>query len=89
MEQITMADVAKKILGNSKGMQFSEIFEETKKILYATWRAESSEEISDEDLLVKKQGEMYKLFTIDGRFFRNSDGTWTAIRPKIINKDKE
>jgi|GEM_PF-3579259 hypothetical protein len=36
MEQITMADVAKKILGNSKGMQFSEIFEETKKVLYAT-----------------------------------------------------
>lgn len=87
MEQSTMADVAKKILGNSDGMKFSDIFNEAKEILYDTWKSELTEELSDEELFTKKQGEMYKLFTIDGRFFRNHDGTWTAIRPKISNKE--
>ena len=43
--------------------------------------------MSDVEIINKKRGELYKLLTIDSRFFRNNDGTWTAIRPDTLGRE--
>ncbi|AWX69293.1 DNA-directed RNA polymerase subunit delta [[Mycoplasma] anseris] len=83
MEARTMADVAESILNSHGKADFAKLFDETAKILFSKWRKETIESISDEKMLEIKRGELYKLLTIDGRFFRNENGTWTTIRPDI------
>ncbi|WP_412031760.1 DNA-directed RNA polymerase subunit delta [Metamycoplasma buccale] len=85
MEHYTMAEVAKEILSKEEKMEFEIVFNKTKEILFSNWRLEASNDISDEKLIDIKRGELYKLFTIDGRFFRNEDGSWTINRPEDNN----
>ncbi|WP_027123002.1 DNA-directed RNA polymerase subunit delta [Metamycoplasma spumans] len=85
MQYKTLVDVAKEILLNHENLRFGELFENVKNELFERWRSEASEEIDDEKLLENKRGELYRLMTIDGRFFHNEDGTWTAIRPDARN----
>ena len=80
MENLSMIDIAKEAIGNSS-KTFDEIFSTVSKKLLNNWKLEASKNISENELLEKKRGEFYKLLTIDSRFFRNNDGTWTTVRP--------
>ncbi|TPR54658.1 DNA-directed RNA polymerase subunit delta [Metamycoplasma neophronis] len=85
MQYKTLVDVAKEVLENHTKLDFKSLFEGVEAELFPRWRAETSPEISDEKLLENKRGELYRLLTIDGRFFHNEDGTWTTIRPDFHN----
>ncbi|ACF07589.1 conserved hypothetical protein [Metamycoplasma arthritidis 158L3-1] len=84
-----MVDVAKKVFDQEDSMEFEEIFELTKQVLFDNWRKEAPEKMTDEKLLEVKRGELYKLFTVDGHFFRNENGTWTTKRPDVIIDDRQ
>ena len=86
MENLSMIDIAKEAIGNSS-KTFDEIFSTVSKKLLNNWKLEAGENISENELLEKKRGEFYKLLTIDSRFFRNNDGTWTAIRPDTLGRE--
>ncbi|QJG66245.1 hypothetical protein HGG64_00755 [Mycoplasma phocoeninasale] len=83
MQYKTLVDIAKETLGNSEGMEFRDIFEGVRERIFDRWRSETPQEISDEKMLEAKRGELFRLLTVDGRFFHNEDGTWTALRPEI------
>ncbi|WP_045433933.1 DNA-directed RNA polymerase subunit delta [Metamycoplasma canadense] len=84
-EYKTLLDVAEENLKNNQNLDFSELFNSIKEILFERWRSETSETVSDEEILIRKRGELYRLLTIDGKFFRNVDGSWTTIRPDFKN----
>ncbi|RMA79032.1 hypothetical protein JN00_0077 [Metamycoplasma subdolum] len=79
----TMVDVARKALKANQDQEFHTLFETVKSELFNRWKEESNPSLTDEELLEIKRGELYKLLTIDGHFYRNDDGTWTTIRPEI------
>ena len=87
MKFFTMVDTAKDFLGHQKSVEFDAIFDKVKEVLFDSWRAETPTELSDVEIINKKRGELYKLLTIDSRFFRNNDGTWTAIRPDTLGRE--
>ncbi|PZV99857.1 DNA-directed RNA polymerase subunit delta [Metamycoplasma auris] len=83
-EYKTLLDVAQEVLDKRLKMDFSKLFDQVKKILFDRWREEIDPSVDDETILLKKRGELYRLLTVDGRFFHNSDGTWTTKRPEYI-----
>ncbi|WP_373436250.1 DNA-directed RNA polymerase subunit delta [Metamycoplasma equirhinis] len=85
MRYKTLVDVAKEILDTKEAMNFQDIFANVKSQLFDRWRAETSNNVSDDELLEKKRGELYRLLTIDGRFFHKENGEWTSIRPDKLS----
>ncbi|MBN4089289.1 hypothetical protein OF364_01420 [Mycoplasma enhydrae] len=80
-EYKTLLNIAEDILRGRKSIEFNALFDEIKEILFERWRNETDPNVNDEQLLLKKRGELYRLLTVDGKFFHNADGTWTTIRP--------
>ncbi|AZG68586.1 DNA-directed RNA polymerase subunit delta [Mycoplasma struthionis] len=85
MEYKSLVDVAKSILDENENLEFATLFEGVKEQLFSRWRDETPEEISDQKMLENKRGELYRLLTIDGRFFYNNNGTWTSLRREERN----
>ncbi|ENY69118.1 Hypothetical protein MAU_1570 [Metamycoplasma auris 15026] len=83
-EYKTLLDVAQEILDKRLKMDFTKLFDQVKKVLFDRWREEIDASVDDETILLKKRGELYRLLTVDGRFFHNADGTWTTKRPEFI-----
>ncbi|ENY53968.1 DNA-directed RNA polymerase subunit delta [Metamycoplasma alkalescens] len=83
-EYKTLLDVVEEILDGKDNMEFAKLFDMTQKILFPRWRNETDPNISDDAILLRKRGELYRLLTVDGRFFHNIDGTWTTKRPEFI-----
>ncbi|ENY69726.1 DNA-directed RNA polymerase subunit delta [Mycoplasmopsis arginini] len=81
----TLLDVAEEILQKKQNLDFYTLFNSIQQILFERWRNENDESVSDEQILLRKRGELYRLLTVDGRFFHNIDGTWTTIRPDFKN----
>ncbi|AZZ65435.1 hypothetical protein DMC14_001360 [Metamycoplasma phocicerebrale] len=81
-EYKTLLDIAEDVLKEKESLDFATLFNKIKEVLFNRWRMETNFSITDEQLLTKKRGELYRLLTIDGRFFHNIDGTWTTIRPE-------
>lgn len=84
-EYKTLLDVAEEILKDKQSLDFYTLFNSIQEVLLERWRNEAIENTSDEQILLKKRGELYRLLTIDGKFFHNADGTWTTIRPDFKN----
>lgn len=81
----TLLDVAEEILQKKQNLDFYTLFNSIQQVLFERWRNENDESVSDEQILLRKRGELYHLLTVDGRFFHNIDGTWTTIRPDFKN----
>ncbi|ASI53630.1 DNA-directed RNA polymerase subunit delta [Metamycoplasma hyosynoviae] len=81
MKYATMTEIAYQILLERKTLTFDELFNSVKNVLLETWNEELSANYTIEQIIEKKRGELYKLLTIDSKFFRNNDETWTSIRP--------
>lgn len=69
-------------LFNEKGSEnrdfsFEEIFEKVESVLSEKWIKNNPKFLSKELISQNKIGETYKLLTIDGRFIRHEDGTWS------------
>ncbi|MGX9358884.1 DNA-directed RNA polymerase subunit delta [Mycoplasma sp. 2575] len=84
-EYKTLLDITEEILNEKQNLDFYNLFNSIQKILLKRWRSESIDTSTDEEILLKKRGELYRLLTVDGRFFHNADGTWTTIRPDYKN----
>ncbi|AIU33820.1 DNA-directed RNA polymerase subunit delta [Metamycoplasma hominis] len=85
MEYKSQVDIAKEILDRHDALDFETLFNYVKDELLERWKEELTSSISDEELLIKKRGELYKLLTIDGRFFKKVNGLWTSKRPEFKN----
>lgn len=71
---------------NEDILDFKEIFKVLENEFRPSWELEASKkEISYEDLLTKKRGEIYKLLTIHGDFVKLKDNKWTTYKAKIEN----
>ncbi|MEE3928069.1 hypothetical protein V2E24_00565 [Mycoplasmopsis ciconiae] len=76
----TMLDVALSVVNNkeSDAYEFEDIFENVENELMDRWNQELvNDKLTYAKLRVKKMGELYRLLTVDGRFVRNNDGTWS------------
>lgn len=56
---------------------FQEIFEKVEQTLKDEWNKNNNKSLNKEQMTENKMGEIYKLLTIDGRFIRHEDGTWS------------
>ena len=56
---------------------FVEIYNEVSSLLEEKWTKDNLKEFSKSKLTEHKMGEVYKLLTLDGRFIRHDDGTWS------------
>ncbi|APJ38189.1 DNA-directed RNA polymerase subunit delta [Mycoplasmopsis pullorum] len=77
----TMLDIAIDVVvnGTQKSYKFDTIFDEIERQLKDYWEENLvTEQQSYEKLRVKKIGELYRLLTVDGRFIRNNDETWSS-----------
>lgn len=61
-----------------RSFSFDEIYKEVELNLESKWTNKNAKEISKSKLSENKMGEVYKLLTLDGRFIRHDDGTWSS-----------
>ncbi|MDK2819503.1 MAG: hypothetical protein KFW07_01570 [Mycoplasmataceae bacterium] len=60
-----------------RDFSFDEIFAKVESVLSEKWLKNNPKFLSKELISKNKTGETYKLLTIDGRFIRHEDGTWS------------
>ncbi|VEU70262.1 DNA-directed RNA polymerase subunit delta [Mycoplasmopsis glycophila] len=81
MKNKTMLEIAIEIISEDteKSFKFMELFEKVEEQLKEKWEKDFVNEDNDyEKIRTKKMGELYRLLTVDRRFSRNSDETWTS-----------
>ncbi|MGC7163531.1 hypothetical protein [Metamycoplasma hominis] len=59
MEYKSQVDIAKEILDRHDALDFETLFNYVKDELLERWKEELTSNISDEELLIKKRGELY------------------------------
>ncbi|MCP4336938.1 MAG: DNA-directed RNA polymerase subunit delta [Mycoplasma sp.] len=78
MNEKTMLKIAYKVLKEKEKMTLKQIMSAVEKELKPIWKTERPEMLVD-DILKIKIGELHKLLTIDGKFLRLKDSSWTLI----------
>ncbi|MBN0919141.1 hypothetical protein JV175_00695 [Mycoplasma gypis] len=68
-------------------LTFEEIFNYVRDRFDEDWKNSKPEDYDLDLLYQNKRGELYKLLTIDGGFFRLADGRWTNNRPTEISNN--
>ncbi|QJR43932.1 DNA-directed RNA polymerase subunit delta [Mycoplasma miroungirhinis] len=82
MNNETMLTISiKAFLDNKKEeLDFETIFQYVKKHFMEKWTIENNDLLSEDKLLEKKRGELYKLLTVDRQFNRLADGRWLIVQ---------
>ncbi|AKF41197.1 hypothetical protein MCANUFG4_00998 [Mycoplasmopsis canis UFG4] len=83
MKNTTMLEVASEFILNepNRSFTFDEIFQKVENELKDIWVKRfliPGEDESYEKIREKRMGELYRLLTVDKKFFRNEDGTWSS-----------
>ncbi|MBU4691296.1 DNA-directed RNA polymerase subunit delta [Mycoplasma zalophi] len=81
MNNETMLTVSIKAFSDNKKeeLSFETIFQYVKNRFIEKWTLENNGVLSEDKLLEKKRGELYKLLTVDKTFNRLADGNWLII----------
>ncbi|AAT27611.1 DNA-directed RNA polymerase subunit delta [[Mycoplasma] mobile] len=83
---MTTIDVIMKAFQNEESLNFEGIFSFLEKEFKPLWEQEATtKNITYENLLVKKRGEVYKLLTIHGDFVKLKENKWTTYKLKMEN----
>ncbi|WBP84163.1 DNA-directed RNA polymerase subunit delta [Mycoplasmopsis edwardii] len=89
MKNTTMLEVASQVILSepNRNFTFDEIFEIVENELKEIWMKRfliTDPNETYEKIREKRIGELYRLLTVDKKFFRNEDGTWSS-RHKNFN----
>lgn len=57
-------------------VEFEFVFQAVQDELMSKWQSQYSD-LSDEEILIKCRGELYKMLTVSGKFARTVNGLWT------------
>ncbi|MGX9358550.1 hypothetical protein ACWXVL_02110 [Mycoplasma sp. 128] len=69
---------------NKENLTFEQIYQYVREKFIQFWIEQFSQNdnnFSEDEIDELKRGQLYKLLTIDGKFFRLADGRWTINRP--------
>ncbi len=83
----TMLDISYEVLAQTDKQTLKQIYTAVAKELKPRWKEEQSN-LSVPEIETNKLGELYKLLTVDGRFLRTKEGSWTLIEKFTIEERK-
>ncbi|TCG10646.1 DNA-directed RNA polymerase subunit delta [Mycoplasma todarodis] len=83
----TMLDITYEILSEVDKQTLKQIYAVVAKELKPRWKEEQSH-LSVPEIETNKLGELYKLLTVDGRFLRTKEGSWTLVEKYTIEERK-
>ncbi|CAM9147056.1 DNA-directed RNA polymerase subunit delta [Mycoplasma marinum] len=83
----TMLDIAYESLQDVEKQTLKQLYAIVAKELKPRWKEEQSH-LSVPEIEKSKLGELYKLLTVDGRFLRTKEGSWTLVEKFTFEERK-
>ncbi len=83
----TMLDISYEILRETEKQTLKQIYAVVAKELKPRWKEEQSN-LTVPEIKRIKLGELYKLLTLDGRFLRTKEGSWTLVERYTLEERK-